>query len=310
MLASVQVLAEAGDTHAQAQMGAAYLRGKGIAVNRAKSLSWLEKSAAGGDSEGQYLLAEYYAFNGKSKEDFHKAADLFRQSSDQGCLASLFYLGALTAKGSVVPKNTDEGIRMITKAAEGGDALAQVWMGSSLITGDGMSKNTNAGFNWIKRAADSGDSLGGIALANLYLDGKVTPQNPERARILLESVYAKHDEQALVAAYSLGWMYMEGKGVPVNTVKAFNWMYIAAKAHYSESEQRLITLTEKLPKRKLLTSCSVYMDPLFSTSGAKEYVHVNGGETVAVLTSQTAPSPEVYFPERRLLGYIPRQCLH
>lgn len=309
-LASVQASAEAGDAHAQAQVGAAYLRGKGIAVDRAKSLSWLEKSAAGGDSEGQYLLGAYYFQNGKIESDFRKAAGWFKQSSDHGCIPSLLYLGLLTGKGTGVTKNSEDGFRMVSKAAEAGYPQAQMFLGGMFIAGEGTNKDTKAGFNWVKRGADAGDSAAEILLADLYLEGIGIERNPEAARTILEKVYAKNDEQVHVAAFQLGWMYMEGKGVPVNTVKAFNWMYIAAKAHYSESEQRLITLTEQLPKRKLLTSCSVYMDPLFSTSGAKEYAHVNGGETVAVLTSQTAPSPEVYFPERRLLGYIPRQCLN
>lgn len=307
-LASVQALADAGDAHAQAQMGAAYSRGKGIEVDRAKSLSWLEKSAAGGSSEGQFLLAYYYAINGRSEEDLHKGVGLFQQSADLGCLSSLFYLGALTANGSGISKNIVVGIRMITKAAEGGDALAQVWLGSSLIAGKGMSKDTKAGFNWIKRAADSGDSVAKILLASLYLDGKVTPQNPEGAQTLLESVYVKHDEQASTAAYQLGLMYLEGNGVPADTIKAFRWMIIAANSNVDDSMQRLATLTEQLPKQKLSTACSVYMDAKFATNGAKEYAHVNGGETVAILTSQVS-STEVYFPDRRLLGYIPRQCL-
>ena len=308
-LVSVQALADTGDTHAQAQMGAAYLRGKGIAMDRAKALLWLEMSATGGSSEGQYLLGAYYFQNGKTESDFHIAAGWFKQSADHGCIPSLLYLGLLTGKGMGVTKNTEDGFRMISKAAEAGYPQAQMFLGGMFIAGEGTNKDTKAGFNWVKRGADAGDSAAEILLADLYLEGIGIKPDSEAARTILEKVYEKNDEQVHVAAFQLGWMYMEGKGVPVNTVKAFNWMYIAAKAHYSESEQRLKTLTEQLPEQKLLTSCSVYMDPLFSTSGAKEYVHVNGGETVAVLTSQAAASPEVYFPERRLLGYIPRQCL-
>lgn len=306
-LTTVQSSAVAGDAHAQAQMGMAYLRGHGVKLDEAMALSWLEKSAAGGNGDGQYWVAKYYAFNGKSKEDFHKAAVLFQQSADQGCLASFFYLGALTVKGDVVPQNTEEGIRMITKAAEGGFVLAQVALGSDLINGKGMRKDINAGMKWIKRAAETGDSLGEIALANRYLDGKVTPKNLEGARILYESVYAKKDGLAPVAAYSLGWMYMEDKEV-VDAAKAFRWMIVAAKANYSDSQQRLKTLIAQLPKQKLVTSCNVYMDPEFPTSGAKEYEHVKVGETVVVMTAQVA-SAEVFFPDRQLLGYIPRQCM-
>jgi TPR repeat protein len=305
---SVQSSAVAGDVHAQAQMGMAYLRGYGVKHDVATALSWLEKSAAGGSSEGQYLLGSYYFYNGKTESDFRKAASWLQQSADHGCVQALLGLGLLTMHGDGVPKNTEDGFRMISKAARAGYPPAQMSMGLILITGDGAKKDMKAGFNWVKRAADADDSVAEIALAHLYLEGKGTQPNPEEARRLLEKIYEKKDAQSPNAAYMLGWMYMEGKGVPVDTVKAFSWMVYAAQAHVSDSEKRLQTLIGQLPKQKLSTACSVYMDPSLATNGAKEYAHANAGETIAVLSSQ-ATSAVVYFPDRRVLGYVPRQCL-
>lgn len=307
-LPAVQARAIAGDTYAQAKMGAAYLRGKGVKPDTAQALAWLEKSAAGGNSEGQYLLGEYYAVNGKTDGDFHKAAGWLRRSMGQGCLPALFGLGLLTEGGKGVPKNTTKGLHMITAAAKAGYPVAQWWLGAILITGKGIRKDPQAGFTWIKRAADAGESGAEIFLASLYLTGTGTPPNPARARALLESVYAKRDEQAPAAAYSLGWMYMEGKGVPVNTPKAFEWMIIAAGARVSDSVQRLKTLTAELPKQTLAMDCNVYLDPAFLTDGAKPRAQVKGGENIAVLYRGTAAG-EVYFPARGLLGFVPRECL-
>lgn len=308
-LPSAHTSAMSGDAHTQAILGVMYLRGEGGGEkDTAKGLLWLEKTAVGGDSEGQYLLGEVYAINGKSEADFHKAADLFQKSADQGCLPALFYLGALNLKGKGVPKNTEYGLRLITKAAEAGMPMAQILLSSMLITGDGISKDAKSGFDWMKRAADADDSVAEIGLANLYVEGVGTLPNPEKARTLLEKVYAKKDKQAPTAAFVLGWMYMDGKRVPVDVVKAFSWMIIAAKSNVSDSLQRLKTLTELLPKQKLSVACSVYLDPLFASNGAKEFMHVIEGETVAILTKEINLA-EVYFPDRRLLGFVPRQCL-
>lgn len=308
-LQSVQSSAMAGDTHAQAQMGIAYLLGKGVERNTANAIAWFEKSAAGGSSEGQYLLARYYGTYGKSDSDFQKAASLFKQSANQGCIPSLLELGLLTRQGNGVPKNAEDGFWMISKAADSGYPKAQMWKGVSLISGNGTKKDVKAGFSWVKRASDAGDSDAQIVLADLHLEGTGTQQNPQAARILFEKVYAKKDAQSPLAAFELGWMYMDGKGVPVDNVKAFGWMIYAAQAHVSDSEKRLQILLGKLPKKTLSTACSVYMDPSFATNGAKEYVRVGRGEMVVILLSQ-ASSAVVYFPDRRLEGFIPRQCLN
>lgn len=308
-LSSVQSLAKAGDAHAQAQMGAAYLRGQGVKLDTRKALSLLAKSAAGGDSEGQYLLGQYYVVTGKTAGDFHKAAKLLQQSADQGCLPALLGLGIITKNGKGVPKNIVHGLQMINKAAEDGSSQAQWWLGVLLITGDGdVAKDIKTGFKWIKQAADTGYSAAQISLANFYLSGIGTEPNPKKTIALLELVYAKKDKQASTAAYSLGWMYMEGKGVPVNNIKAFNWMLIASNSRVYDSEQRFKVLEEQLTKQKLATACSVYMDPLFATNDVKEHVYADRGETIAILSTRTA-TDMVYFPNRRLVGFISPQCL-
>lgn len=308
-LASVQALANAGDAHAQAQMGGAYFRGQGVEHDAAKALSWLEKSAAGGSSEGQYLLGQTLAINAKSGSDFLKAAGWFKKSADQGCLPALLYLGLYTQRGNGVPKNAEAGIVMVTKAAEAGYAQAQYILGTIMITGDeGVAKAPRAGFNWIKRAADAGDSVAQISLATLYLEGTGTDKNPKEGIAQLQAVISKGDEQSPTAAYSLGWYYMEGKGVSVDNVRALELMLIAANSHISDSEARVKKITNELPKQKLATSCSVYMDPQFATNGAKEYIHASSGETV-VLMRLYSRSAEVYFPERPLAGFISRACL-
>lgn len=309
LIKTVEPAAIAGDAHAQVLMGVAYLRGKGVERNKEKALSMLEKSAATGNSEAQYLLGEYYATTGVSDVDFQKAVDWYQRSLKQKCLPALTGLGILTATGKGVPKNTDAGIQMVTKAAEDGYSGAQLLLGVLMISGDlGVKKDIKSGYNLVKRAADAGDTAAEVVLANLYLAGTIEEPASESAQKILEEVYKKGDDQAPMAAYALGWMYMEGKGVQIDLFKAFHWMVIAANFNASDSVQRLKTLTEKLPKQQLTTGCSVYMDPLFASNGAKEYKHVSASETIILLSTQPT-FYEVYFTNQRLVGFIPRQCL-
>lgn len=309
--ASVLTLAEVGDTHAQAQMGEAYLRGKGIERDVRKSFSWFEKSAAGGSSEGQHLLGVHLierAESTNSQGDYMVAADWLRKSADQGCMPSLLYLGVLTKQGNGVQKNIEAGIEMISKAAKEGVIPAQILLGVMLSTGDEIKKDTKAGFNWIKRAADSGDSSAKIFLASAYLEGIGTEKKPELSVNLLMSVISKKDQQSPTAAYSLGWMYMEGRGFPVDKIKALEAMLLAANSHISDSEERVRTLTDDLPKQKMVHSCGVYMDPYFFTNNAKEHLHASEGEMVVVMWHYKK-SAGVYFPDRRLVGFILRSCI-
>jgi TPR repeat protein len=304
----VQELADAGSTKAQAQIGVAYLIGKGILVDKNKARSWLEKSAAGGSSEGQYWLAEMLVMNPRSEIDVHDATEWLKKSANQGCMPALLGLGVLTKAGRGVPKNVQSGIEMIQKAAEAGIVSAQMFLGGILVTGDEITINTKIGFDWVRRAATTGDSKAEIFLANLYLTGTGTKANFEKSRELLESVFAKKDDQAHVAAYQLGWMYMEGKGGSVDLARAFKWMYVAAQSHYEDSEKRLQKIIDDLPKQQITTSCSVYEDDQLEILYPTKYGKADVSDTIATLQVK-GNSVGVYFPVRKQIGFISPKCL-
>lgn len=305
---TIQTLAKAGDFNAQATLGEMHLLGHGVNFDVKKALIFLSKSAAGGNSKGQYILGKYYLINGKHDDEFVEASKMLQQSAEQGCINALFYFGLLVEKGKVKDRKKSDGLAMILKAANSGYAKAQWWYGTLLVTGEGGHKDEKLGFEWIEKAANSGDSEAKMALANLYLLGVGIQKNPIKTQYLLESVFAKKNENSSAAAYSLGWMYMEGKGVSVNMIKAFRWMLIAANSNYSDAEKRFKIITKKLTKEKLISVCDVLFEPLFYKNNTKRYTQINKGENVIVLMMKPN-SVEVYFPDKRLLGFISRQCL-
>ncbi len=301
--------AAAGDAEAQEKLALAYLGGIGVQRDDAQALPWLRKSAAGGNLEGQYLLGKLEVLAVKPIRDYTEAAHWLRVAADRGCVPALAYLGSLTLTGSGVPKNVKAGQHMMLSAAKAGYPEAQALWGSMLMGGQNMPKDPKAGFAWIERAGRSGDSYGKIALAGAYLRGYGPAADRKKAQHLLESVYATHDEHyAPIAAYFLGWMYMKGKEVPVDKPTALRWMIIAAAAHYSDAVSRVDTLVGELPKKPLARTCPVYMDPAFGTDGARANAQIPSGERFIVIEAGKAVTL-IYFPARRLEGYVAPACV-
>ena len=307
-LAATRSMADSGDAYAQAQIGAAYLYGRAVRQDTVQALFWLQKSAAGGSIEGQYLLGKHYVLGGKSDDDFLAGALWSKKAADRGCVQSLLYLGILSLSGKAVPKNAEEGFRLVFRAAEAGDSVAQTLVGVLLITGEGTSKDPKAGFDWVRRAADAGNSAAAITLATLYLEGTGTTKDAETASVILNTVYVRKDEQASMAAYYLGWMHMEGKGIPVDNVRAFRWMALAAKAKVEDSEDRLNILIRRLPAQTLSTACSVLVTPNYSDSGVQQNVPVDAGEAFVAVSSRE-DGVEVFLLDRSILGWVSPKCL-
>lgn len=311
--ASLPVLrqrAAAGDAAAQEKLALAYWNGIGVKQDTSQALVWLRKSAAGGNVEGQYLVGKYDLLHAKPGSDMTEAAHWLRLAAGRHCVPAQFYFGVLTLNDVGAPKDVKAGQQMIVSAAKAGYPEAQVWLGSMLITGQDMPKDPKAGFAWIERAGKSGDSVGELALASAYLGGHGPAADRKKARHILESVYAKHEKNySPAAAYSLGWMYMEGKGVPVNKPMALSWMLIAANARVGDAVSRVKTLVGELPKKPLARTCPVYMDPAFATDGSRAYTQMPGGERFIVLETYKTDSL-VYFPDHPLAGFVTQSCVH
>lgn len=241
-LAALERKAAEGSATDQARLGLAYLRGKERGMAE-RGLAWLKESAAKGDADGEFLLGFHLLSGAKSDSDFAGAVELFRRASSKGCVPALFYLGNLTSRGKGVPKDPKAGVQMMLEAAEGGYVPAQLWISTLFLSGTDVTKDVDEGFRWASKAAQSGNSMAQINLANLYYSGIGAPPSVSRAIEILEVVYKKGDDQAASAAYYLGWIYMQGKGVPLDRARARYWMAIAAKANIMDAKKRLQALS-------------------------------------------------------------------
>ncbi len=93
-------------------------------------------------------------------KDFSEAAKWYRKAADQGDAAAQLSLAKMYALGNGVPKDVSESISLVRKAAEQGYAEAEVRLGLLNRNGEGMPQDFGEAVRWYHKAADQADASG------------------------------------------------------------------------------------------------------------------------------------------------------
>lgn len=162
-----------------------------------------------------------------------KAVYWYRKAAEQGDAAAQVWLGALYAKGvEGVPVNHHESFEWYSKAAEQGYAEAQYNLGCSHEWE--LQEEHNKAVEWYSKAAVQGHADAQYSLGRLYYNGKVlgwygASAVPQDYKKAFEW-YSKAAEQGHAdAQYYLGMIYAQGKGVPQDYVRAHVFLNIAVE---------------------------------------------------------------------------------
>jgi TPR repeat protein len=111
------------------------------------------------------------------------------------------------------------------KAAEQGNASAQLNLGMLYATGRGAPQDYAQATTWYREAANQGNATAEFYLGALYAEGRGVSQDYAQAA---EWYRKAADQGAAVAQFSLGMLYADGHGVPRDYVTAHMWMEVAA----------------------------------------------------------------------------------
>jgi TPR repeat protein len=175
-------LAEQGDANAQTWLARIYL-----SMNDMKEgLAWLRKAADQGNMEAQALLGLAY-FRGRGVDkDAQVAAKWLRPAAEKGYPRAEGLLGHVLISAEAV-RNAEEGARWVKKAAGDGDAYAQSLLGDFLVSGTaGFEKNDAEGAAWYRKAAQQGDARSRYVLGTMHHFGVGVPQDDAQAQFWLE----------------------------------------------------------------------------------------------------------------------------
>ena len=128
--------ADQGYAPAQNELGTMYFNGEGVTTNYAEALRCFLPAAEQGYSLAQNNLGVLYQQGlGGLIQDFPKSSLWFRLAADQCLICSQRNMGTLYFNGLGVPKNDQEARRLLTLAANQGDAAATILL-KKVINGD------------------------------------------------------------------------------------------------------------------------------------------------------------------------------
>ena len=238
----LKLAAEQGDAGALSDLGFLAASGTGMDKDMQAGFEWYRKSAEAGNVRAYLRMGELLAEGINGKPDPKEAVRLFRLGAErndpfaQEKLAvhlnegigvekdklaasklfcgvdtprSNFYCAALIIEDIATEKDKSVAIKLMRKAAEGGNVAAQVSLGSYLLDGKHVDRNVAEGVRLTRLAADSGSSIAFSNLGYIYENGLTV--EPDRTKAF--EWYKKAADAGYAPAFvSLGRLSQGGAG--------------------------------------------------------------------------------------------------
>jgi TPR repeat protein len=137
--------------------------------------------------------------------------------------------------------------RVVTQAAQAGNALAQLRLAILYDHGDGVPHSFKDAVNWYRQAAAQGEPGAQEQLGQIYEEG--TPEVPENWDLAYKLYYTSAMQGWKAGQFSLGRAYQFGIGVAQSRSDAIAWFQKAAAqgaARGQQSASWLATLTNNI----------------------------------------------------------------
>ncbi|MEI9902939.1 MAG: tetratricopeptide repeat protein [Asticcacaulis sp.] len=141
-------------------------------------------------------------------------------------------LALVLPAGRVAAQDTSS-ITDLQKAADGGDATAQLQLGDAYFDGSGVDEDHAMAAQWYLKAAAQGNADAETDLGAMYDQGDGVARDD--AESLMWNRKAA-DQGQVRAQYNMGVAYDNGLGVAQDTAQAATWYRMAADQGYDEAE--------------------------------------------------------------------------
>jgi TPR repeat protein len=234
-----QTAAEQNHPAAQGLLGFFYSKGNGVKQDQAAAIVWWKKAAAQGHADSLNALASAYDNGQGVPVDKNEALRLYRLAAERGSKEARQTLATRDKPQVAQPgqQEFDEGVRLykagqqaaaaklFLRAAEMGNARAQLQIGYQYNYGEGVPVNGAEAVKWYRRAADQGDATAQANLGAMYEDGNGVPEDwVEAAKWYRKSA----EKDNANGQFRLGRAYQFGIGVSQNRKLAVEWFQKAS----------------------------------------------------------------------------------
>ncbi len=234
-IAELMPLARAGRPEAEYRIGAVYMFGLGAAKDDKIAFLWLNRAARNGHPSAQYLFGMLHAEGRGTEIDPEVAAVWLTKAAKKGVVPAQHELGRLHAEGFLGKRDLRKATYWLELAAQADHAPAQVALARVLVNLRNERYDLEAAKRWVARAAELGNADGQARVASNYLLQRMYPQAVD--------LFSKAAGQGHAGAQaSLGRMYLQGDGVPMDHKEAFVLLCKAAAQGESSAFYNLGTI--------------------------------------------------------------------
>ena len=197
--------ADNGDKLAQYNLGVCFSSGLGVKTDPAQAVAWWRKSAAQGFAPAMYNLGYSYVNGIGTKQDLALGVSWYRKSADLGHVPAMCNLGICYEDGVGIRADATEAMKWLGKAAAQGHVAATIRL-------DLMRGRLSAG-----KSKSDGTKSKGVQVAS------AETMRRDLAEFLIRAKRGDSEAQ-----WRLGFIYEQGKGVPVDFIESAKWWRMAA----------------------------------------------------------------------------------
>ncbi len=215
----------------------------------------LEAAAKQGDANAQKSLGDYYKGEG-AEQSYEEAAKWYLKAAEQGNADAQLRLGHCYYEGEGVEQSYEEAVKWYLKAAEQDNFYAPYVLGKRYYEGEGVEQSYEEAVKWYRRAAAQGHVSAMVNLGVCYERGYGVEQSYEGA----VSWYREVGDLSSDALTKLGNCYYYGQGVEQSYEEAVSCYQKAANQRNKVAQHNLAFCYEhgKGVERSLLTANKWY----------------------------------------------------
>lgn len=187
--------AKQNDPIALNNLGSLYFSGIGTPKSNESALMCFQKASELGNDNASLNLAFIYLTGGtKDSVRNQKALELFEKAQKAGNKIAEFMLGYAYYKGFMVAPDYTKAYKLIKSAANDKSQIdeAQLVLADMYTNGLGTVQNYASAVQAYRSAVNQGNMEAILALAVIYSQGKITPQNPILALALYNVAAAQN----------------------------------------------------------------------------------------------------------------------
>lgn len=229
---------EAIKTTADFKMGTDYAFGRGFPGIDALAAEAFTMTAKNGDVDSYAALGNMYSRGIHFKRDYEEAIKWYRLAANAGHATATYELCCCYMEGLGIPKDDKEAIRLLVKAAEMGEPSAQSVLGTVIELGKyGFDVDIRESLNWYMKAAQKGNALAQLKVGDAYIEGDLLQRDEDKG---IEYLTKAAEQNEIHAIHRLGLYYDQGLGeIKPNKELSFKWYMKGALLEDIRSEFRV-----------------------------------------------------------------------